>query len=422
MKILGFKHNIHKTKITLFGLKLTIKHDCVAKVQKNYRKKCRRLSQKFGKEKIKVGFLVTEPAKWQYQSLYEDLEKSDCFEPIVLVTQFMFVHNNTFKSYYKTIDDCYNFFKEKNLRVRYVYDVERKCYEHAKNFDVDILFYQQPWDLAVEQSPMVVSKYALTCYISYGMHLIFYHGCYQENFHQLLYKMFVENEEVISYFEELIKTKVVNCIPVGYSRLDSYSENTNNININTNKPIVIYAPHHSFEAEGIGCATFAQNGREILEMARYYQDKVLWIFKPHPRFKTAVILNKIMTEKEVVDYYAAWMEIGLVYDSGDYIELFKKSSALITDCCSFLGEYLPSKKPVFHLWSNKVHFTKFAKSFLDSYYRIEDMETLKKDFENVIFNGNDYKKKERLSKISLVYDETAKVSDKIMRYLVSEIH
>jgi len=50
-----------------------------------------------------------------------------------------------------------------------------------------------------------------------------------------------------------------------------------------------------------------------------------------------------MTLNEVESYYAEWHNLsnGFVYDEGDYFNIFKSSDALITDCGSFLAEYLP---------------------------------------------------------------------------------
>lgn len=92
MKIFDFKQGFPKTKITILGIKFSYKTDYRKKVSVNYARKLTELQKEFGKRKIKVGFLVNEPAKWQYQSLYEEMEKSDYFEPVVLVTQLLLAH------------------------------------------------------------------------------------------------------------------------------------------------------------------------------------------------------------------------------------------------------------------------------------------------------------------------------------------
>ena len=52
---------------------------------------------------------------------------------------------------------------------------------------------------------------------------------------------------------------------------------------------------------------------------------------------------------EINNYFSEWEKIGKIYPTGDYYELFSHSDCLITDCISFLAEYLPTGKPVIHL-------------------------------------------------------------------------
>ena len=58
--------------------------------------------------------------------------------------------------------------------------------------------------------------------------------------------------------------------------------------------------------------------------------------------------GKEFTEK----YYKEWANIGLVYDKGDYFELFMSSDILITDCDAFLLEYMPTLNPIIRLTRN----------------------------------------------------------------------
>lgn len=406
--------DVFKNKISFFGIKFSFKRDVDKITSRNYTRKLSELQKKFGKQKIKVGFLINDQAKWQFQSLYEELDKSNFFEPVVLVTELILAHQGK-KIFYKTIEDCFNFFKSKKLNVRYVYDRQNKRYLDPSTFDVDILFYQQPWELDKSQMPSCVSKFALTCYVPYGLHLVEFDGSYMKHFHQLLWLMFVENDGQIQRFSRLVKQKVTNCKIVGYPKLDAYFENAEKTSLQKEKPLIIYAPHHSFEANILECATFQHNGLKILDIAKKYKDQIDWVFKPHPRFKTAVVLNNIMTESEIEDYYSAWRNIGTIYDSGDYIGIFRQSDGMITDCISFLGEYLPSGKPLFHLLAEKQPFNEFAKSFIDAYYKIYDAEELDNNLQKVIIEQKDEKINERLAKIDLLFDKNEKASAKIVR-------
>ena len=420
MKIFSLKKELLKTKIIIFGVKFSLKRNYEKIVARNYKKKLAALQKVWGQRKIKVGFLVSEPAKWQYQSLYEEFDKSDYFEPVVLITQLSLAHQGE-KHFYKTIDDCYDFFKGKGLNVTYAYDKRRKAYMSVSDFGVDILFYQQPWELDDSQHPIIASKSVLTCYVPYGLHLVEYNGSYVRDFHQLLWLMFVENDSLIQRFSALIQNKVSNCVVVGYPKLDAYFLPNISIFDTNAKPIVIYAPHHSFEKSGLNCATFQENGMDILALAEKYQDKVSWIFKPHPRFKTAVISNNVMSETEIDSYYRRWEKLGEIYDGGDYIDLFKQTAAMITDCISFLGEYLPSGNPLFHLLAKNRPFNNFAKTFIDAYYKIENVKQLHDVIVRVVIKKHDEKKAERLANIPLLFDKNEKASTKIVAKLKNSL-
>lgn len=421
MNFFSIKKGFAEIKITIFDKEFLISRHCDEKVHKAYLSRIKELKKKFGNEKIKVGFLVNEQAKWQYQSLYDELEKHADFEPIVLVTKLYSAHKRrNKKNFYKSIDDCYQFFAKKQMNVRYAYDNEKQQFVHVKDFGVDLLFYPQQWENAPEQHPATASDYVLTYYSPYGLDLLDFDGIYLEEFHRLLWRMYVEDQWIISHLSELTQREVTNCAIVGYPKLDSYfsSESTN---IKTEKPIIIYAPHHSFEDDGLRCATFQHNGHEILKLAQRYKEQIFWIFKPHPRFKSAVISNEIMSEQEVNDYYQEWEKLGMVYDDGNYIGLFKQSAGMITDCASFLGEYLPSEKPLFHLDSGFVPFNDFAKMFLSTYYKVKGADDLEEILQRVVLKQQDEQKKNRLSKISLLFDKTEKSADKIIKDIIRTI-
>lgn len=149
------------------------------------------------------------------------------------------------KNFFKTIDDCYAFFRSKNFNVRYVYDRQKRRYMGPKKFGVDILFYEQPWEFNRIQRPAAASKFSLTCYVPYGVHLVEYSGSYTEKFHRRLWRMFLENGRLIDDFRRLTGQPVTNCTVTGYPKLDAYLDENPSQN-QRRKPLIVYAPHHSF--------------------------------------------------------------------------------------------------------------------------------------------------------------------------------
>lgn len=380
-----------------------------------------RMKQKLKKiskhNKIRVGFLVSEQSKWGYASVYDSFAKSDKYEPVILVTKLMLEHQGQ-KSFYKTIGDCYKYFTDMGYNVEFAYDESNHQYIPLNKFNVDIVFYQQPWELDDSQHPLNVSKYAITAYLAYGFELVNHETLYMETFHRWLDFFFTPSYETAAYMNNIAQD-IKNMYISGYPKMDAYFD----VKLKkTKKPVIIYAPHHSFEENSLKMATFQYNGTDILKLAQSTSTQFDWLFKPHPRFKHAVVKNNIMSQKEIELYYKTWESFGQIYEGGDYINIFANSAAMITDCCSFLAEYLPSGKPLFHLINPQARFNNVAKSFIESFYQIHDSNELKHEFNRVIVQNDDYKKSERTSKIPIVFDKTQHAGQNIFNILNTAIY
>jgi CDP-glycerol glycerophosphotransferase (TagB/SpsB family) len=159
-----------------------------------------------------------------------------------------------------------------------------------------------------------------------------------------------------------------------------------------NKTKIVYAPHHSFEDNSLRWATFQWNGKYILELAKKYEETCEFIFKPHPRFSYSVVEAGIMTKKEVDEYYEDWKKIGNIYSEGDYFDIFRTSNMMITDCGSFLTEYLPTGNPVIHLL-NSGKESKYRSVLHEyssqHYYKVYDLDKLEEVFDMLINQGVD---------------------------------
>lgn len=404
-------------KIQILGLPISLKYSkfLVKFLCKIKDKRKRRILRCNGK--IRVGFLVTEASKWGYQSLYDLFEKSKEYEPVVLVTKTPSEHKNRTK-YHQTMQDCLAFFETRKMKTEIAYDEVQGRYRPLSDFKVGIVFYQQPWDVCSLHHPYFVSKQALTFYSPYGLELTEKSQGYMESFHRWLDMVFLtskkDKEATLKFADD-----ITNCEVVGYPKLDDYQKI---VPEKHSKPVVIYAPHHSFEKDGIRLATFQWSGEAMKKLAETFQKEVVWVFKPHPRLKYALIKNKIMSENEVENYYKFWSEIGSLYDTGDYLRVFVNSDALITDCASFLGEYLPTEKPVLHLISPDAKYNVFGKALIKGFYKIHTSKELSETFRRVVLEKNDYQKELRLRSLEYVYDPKVNAASKIYQIITQKIN
>jgi len=409
------KQAINFSTHTIINLLLNIryfKHLCKLRLCANYRK-------------IRVGFWVTEIQKWSSQaSLYEALKKSSHFEPFVLLANFK--KSEIGISPQEHIRKGIKFFESRGIELKLVYDINQYRHLELKTFKPDIVFYQQPWQIPDKQNLINTSKYALIAYVPYCYHSQNSYVNYLLGFHGKLWKYFVETELHKKEYEQIYKAK--NCIAVGSCKLDNYklidSSKINKIWKTTGKKRIIYAPHHFFEQEAPqGVSTFDKNGNFILRLAKSHPEYE-WIFRPHPVFKDRVLRYKIKTLSEIEAYFAEWEQLGTVYSGGDYYEMFAGSDCLITDCISFLSEYLPTGKPVIHLRKDKYieEFNDLLNVITDSYYKVYNNDMLLSVFNDVIVNNNDYLRNERIKNISLLnIIQNKTTGEKITEYLEKEL-
>ena len=383
--------------------------------EKNYQKKLESLKNK---DKIRVIFLVSENQKWGYQSLYEELEASERFEPLVLISLLEGVHKGKDKTR-RNLEENYNFFKSRGMKVDYAYKDGK--YVDLRKFSPDIVFYEQPWGLPKQYKPFYVSAFALTAYRNYGLAIFYDDDNYNPNFHRQLYKYFVDNKLNVKRYESYNTGNSKNCVIIGDSKLDTYfikeNKNIKKIWKDSQKNKVIYAAHHSIGKNSSKLSTFLYHGEFILKLARKYSDTT-WIFMPHPQLKYALINNEIMTEDEIDKYYQSWEDAGYVYTQGDYFDIFKTSDLMITDCCSFLGEYLPTGKPIIHLINpNHIEYNEFGTKIISQDYEAYNCAEIEKIFNELVVNKNDYLKEERMKLIPELIDFSEPSAKKIMRYL-----
>lgn len=351
------------------------------------------------KDKYNVVFLVNEISKWKYQSLYDAMKNSKKYYPIIVLTIADIQNKLAIEDKKKIIEKSIKFFKMKNMDVRVKYDLTSNKALPLKDLNPDIVFYQQPYDLSKNQAPLEISKYAITAYVPYylpdfrNLEL----DC-ETDFHHKLYRYYVLNEELKQEYEEHlqeINEYSGNLKAVGHTMLDLFKENQEF----DDNGYVIYAPHWSIplatNKNTINISTFDKNGMFILNYAKMHPE-INWVFKPHPTLKTA--LKRIgWTTESIENYYNEWNKIALVSYDSNYVDLFMKSKAMITDSGSFLLEYFVTGKPLLHLISDAAINMPYAqlKKYFDTFYEIRNNEELVKSIENIILNKQDYKANKR---------------------------
>ncbi|MDR2776785.1 MAG: hypothetical protein LBB17_01930 [Puniceicoccales bacterium] len=385
-----------------------------------YAQHLRNLQKAAQHRKIRVAFLVNETSKWHGATLYDLFKNSNHFESLILVTKRITCYDTT-----KDFNATLSFFKNVDVHVECAYHSANNKFLDLKIFNPDVVFYEQPWGIDRVQSISKVAIFALTCYTPYCFHMMRSEYDYLELFHRFLWKYFVESPWHLESYKNRFKAN--NCVSSGSLHLDRYfSRKVPHMDFwkdaHPAKKRIVYAPHFTFTTQH-RVATFPQNGQVILNLASMYP-QTTWVLRPHPSFDQHVVADGIMTQQELDEYYAAWEKYGTIVREGDCFDLFKTSDCLITDCISFLADYFPSGKPLFHLRRSDQsrEFNDFGKDIIGTYYQIHSNAELEKLFSRVMIDGDDFmapQRSEQLTKLQLMSDETA--SKRVFDYLRKEL-
>ena len=376
----------------------------------------KRLKKKLeNEEKLSVVFYIYDETKWKCQTLYELMDNHPKFDVKLLVTKPSCIDPEN-PSYVSDVNcvKTYRYFKEKNMKAEYAYDIQKSEFIPFKHFEPDIIIYQHPWYVKTEQGPVICSKFALTCYVPYYFPVELSDIDYKLRFHR-----YVENYYLL---DDYSKEKCLKNVPelqgklkvVGYPYLDYF----NAANVKDGGNCIIYAPHWTIADNGIALGTFKWSGKFILEYAKSHPE-ISWIFKPHPLLKKALKDFEIMSDSEIEKYYSEWESLGIKYESGDYLSLFEKSNMMITDCGSFLGEYFVTGKPLIHLMSEKSVFKNSQNPILKTYYRANNLDELSELLARL--PQNDTKKELRIQILEQTNFNKFNSSENIINDILDEV-
>ena len=365
-----------------------------------YRRQLKRIRRVYGRRPIRVVFPVGNLAKWKMQSILDAMIRSEHYEPVVAFTMMDVERYLPEDRRRVLMADFHRHFEPMGVRCVDAYDVDTDSYTPLSAYAPDVVWYSQPWNIHENQGPNAASKSALTCYVPYFVQN--YGGldmdC-QQLFHRELWRHFTLNQQWADVFmreQDATGGRAGEVVGAGHPMLDQFSSSDDCGGV---REYVIYAPHWSCDT-GECFSTFLKNGERILDLARRHPE-VKWVFKPHPILRYMLIENFGWSKERVDGYYASWEALGQACYSGDYVELFRRSRAMITDCASFLVEYACTGMPLIRLVSPNAKYSPHpisAKLFA-TYYQARDWDEFMSHFNEVVVGGKDPKRGERLAAV-----------------------
>ncbi|MBQ6408930.1 MAG: CDP-glycerol glycerophosphotransferase family protein [Butyrivibrio sp.] len=383
--------------------------------------------------KVKVFFMTQRAAAFGCGSVYRAMEKSDLFEPYVLCISKRDIWHDDF--YADVVEDI-NFFEKRGFRAINAYD-ENKNPKDIVELNPDIIF----WDSPNLYGPARNSHFRLdqinwkflTCYIPYGLLMVdsFYYHFNNLNVREA-WKFFLDTAASFNRSMYEAEFNGLNIVKAGYPKFDDLDNDyVLPDKLNNDKKLVIYAPHWTLDIEN-NFATFDLYKDYIFGLAKKNPD-IMFVFKPHPElgFRIKALYTCGRSEFSFEDYekyMEDWNNLpnGMCITQGDYMGLFERSDCMITDCGSFIGEYLPSQNPCIYLFNPRKErqmdsYTPLAKKILNTYYVTHTMEELEENWGKVVINGNDAKRDDRKKVLESEFGEIGKAGEYICDYLRRQI-
>lgn len=370
---------------------------------------------------IRCVFFALLDSTWKCDSLYNAMLKNELFEPIILICPIV---NYGRDNMLKRIEDCADFFDRKNYKYYKAIDEKTGEYLNVTRFlKPDIIFYTNPYEGLIDPK-YYIDKFPniLCCYIPYFYASANADMYFNMRFHHLLWRFYIENDDLKREYQA--KSKFDNLKPVGYPIFDDFIVKDNRSNYKT----IIWAPHHGVDDSSLYIHnSFLKYYELFFQLAHKYNGFVKFVFRPHPLLKNKLYEHVDWGIEKTDNYFKRWKNTDNceLSETGDYIELFNRSDAMIHDCGSFVTEYIYYNKPGLYTVNNNFTRDTYWQCAIDAkqcYYNGMTPNDLEQFINKVVIEGKDTKKKKREAFIEKYLAPYSNVADKVIYDIITSLN
>lgn len=372
-------------------------------------------------EKVNVAFQSYSAAQWPAGGVYERIAKDDRFDVKVFAAPLVDRDRDSrIDSYTQT----YNWFKTNGYKVFGGLDIENdrtKSWDEAGGYP-DVLYVVSSWNdiLSENQNYLEMPLNTLIGFIDYGMNAVENKDgsyekeyIYNKNSAGLMWKIYCDLEKTYEKYQKYNILHGKNALYTGYPKMDYFYQDRiwkkdeveklwkipDGMSEKAIKKIII-APHFSVHDNAIlKFATFKQNKWFWIYLMKKYGN-ISFVFKPHPNLRAISVEEGVFKTYEDYDNYLKQIDDlpnAKVVTESSYLEYFATSDGMILDSCSFLVEYMYTKKPLLFLRRDTQYFTDVGEEILKENYTAsgEDYFGIEKFITEVILGEKDTKKEKR---------------------------
>lgn len=346
------------------------------------------------KKEINVVFIASSLSMWRYQHIYELLSRHPRFKTSIVIVPFISYSHDQQKS------DVYvlkRYFDSNNIKY-YIGGCD-ESFDIRDNLKPDVLFYPQPYSGAHSDKDDYYSfRDRLLCYYPYAFWSATGDWSYNELLHNYAWKLFYSTELHRIDAKKYAENKGRNVEIVGYPNADDFMAGVHSDVWKpqaSSKKRIIWAPHFTIFPGGyLTQSNFLWMAEFMLELTEKYFDRVQFVFKPHPRLMTELYRHQDWGKDRALHYYEEWAtRENTQLETGEFIDLFMTSDAMIHDSGSFSVEYHYSKNPVMYIADNfeqqVAEKGEFGKLAMRQHYVGKCKDDIINFIENVVLKGDD---------------------------------
>lgn len=354
------------------------------------------------KKQINVTFIAISLSMWRYQHLYELLSKHPRFNASILILPCI---QWTKKQQDKDRSELIKFFQGKGIKPILGVKDDGTHIDPKNELKPDILFYPQPYIGNFHEEFDILNFFdRLLCYYPYAFWCSKDYWSYDLPFHNKAWKLFYSTELHKKDARQYAFNKGRNVEIVGYPNADNFlfRKHTDVWHPqSTYKKRIIWAPHFTIFPGGfLTQSNFLWMAEFMLKLAEKYLDSVQIAFKPHPRLFTELCKHADWGEEKASAYYHEWENMANTQlETGDFVDLFMTSDAMIHDSGSFCVEYHYSGNPVMYIADNfeeqVAEKGEFGQLAMRQHYVGKTEEDIINFIEDVVLAGNDPMKQGR---------------------------
>ena len=379
------------------------------------------------KDRIEVVFFAFNLAMWRYQGVYDLLSKDKRFNCHIVFT----VTRNKNGKIASELQPLREYFSSRGIPYVDYDDNTPEGYNVKELINPDILFYTQPYAYMYPANhDFFLFKDKLLCYIPYGFFIVENdHELYDLPYHNLAWKIYCPFLNDKKKAKAVSRNSGLNWVVSGYHLLDQYNrQDTLDVWKIKDRKVkrLIWAPHFTLtkvswiEAQ----SNFLWMSQLMLDVAERYKDRLQIAFKPHPRLISELYLHPDWGKERTDNYYQRWASMeNTQVETGEFVDLFKTSDAMIHDSGSFSVEYLFVNKPVAFVKTdmafNKAGYTNIGSAALDQHYIVHNEQEVTAFIDDVVLGGNDPMSSQRTEFCNTVLRPD--VTDSPSQFIVNDI-